>query len=379
MRESLYAYCLRSGETYLLAQWDRRDNGALTPADLSYGSKQKVWWTCEKGHRWQATVTARTSDHTGCPMCAGKRPDPGVNDLATLFPHLAAQWDQERNGDLTPDQVLPGSHRKVWWQCPEGHRWQAFVKSRVGGAGCPVCQHRALSVGETDLAACFPALAAQWDQERNGDLTPQDVFPGTQRKVWWRCARGHVWQARVSSRAQNGAGCPVCTGRQILLGENDLATLFPAVAQAWHPDRNGSLTPAQISPYSNRKVWWQCPRGHPYQAVVSARTASGSGCPYCTGRRVLAGFNDLATLEPALAQEWHPTLNQGLTPDQVTSGSHKRVWWQCPAGHVWKAVVYSRARGKRCGCPVCAGKVSGKNLARYHDPPPGQPIQERPR
>lgn len=379
MRESLYAYCLRSGETDLLAQWDRRDNGALTPADLSYGSKQKVWWTCEKGHRWQATVTARTSDHTGCPMCAGKRPDPGVNDLATLFPHLAAQWDQERNGDLTPDQVLPGSHRKVWWQCPEGHRWQAFVKSRVGGAGCPVCQHRALSVGETDLAACFPALAAQWDQERNGDLTPQDVFPGTQRKVWWRCARGHVWQARVSSRAQNGAGCPVCTGRQILPGENDLATLFPAVAQAWHPDRNGSLTPAQISPYSNRKVWWQCPRGHPYQAVVSARTASGSGCPYCTGRRVLAGFNDLATLEPALAQEWHPTLNQGLTPDQVTSGSHKRVWWQCPAGHVWKAVVYSRARGKRCGCPVCAGKVSGKNLARYHDPPPGQPIQERPR
>ena len=379
MRESLYAYCLRSGETDLLAQWDRRDNGALTPADLSYGSKQKVWWTCEKGHRWQATVTARTSDHTGCPVCAGKRPDPGVNDLATLFPHLAAQWDQERNGDLTPDQVLPGSHRKVWWQCPEGHRWQAFVKSRVGGAGCPVCQHRALSVGETDLAACFPVLAAQWDQERNGDLTPQDVFPGTQRKVWWRCAQGHVWQARVSSRAQNGAGCPVCTGRQILPGENDLATLFPAVAQAWHPDRNGSLTPAQISPYSNRKVWWQCPRGHPYQAVVSARTASGSGCPYCTGRRVLAGFNDLATLEPALAQEWHPTLNQGLTPDQVTSGSHKRVWWQCPAGHVWKAVVYSRARGKRCGCPVCAGKVSGKNLARYHDPPPGQPIQERPR
>lgn len=178
MRESLYAYCLRSGETDLLAQWDRRDNGALTPADLSYGSKQKVWWTCEKGHRWQATVTARTSDHTGCPMCAGKRPDPGVNDLATLFPHLAAQWDQERNGDLTPDQVLPGSHRKVWWQCPEGHRWQAFVKSRVGGAGCPVCQHRALSVGETDLAACFPALAAQWDQERNGDLTPKTSSQG---------------------------------------------------------------------------------------------------------------------------------------------------------------------------------------------------------
>ena len=117
MRESLYAYCLRSGETDLLAQWDRRDNGALTPADLPYGSKQKVWWTCEKGHRWQATVTARTSDHTGCPVCAGKRPDPGVTDLATLFPYLAAQWDQEGNGDLTPHHVFRSKERRVGKEC----------------------------------------------------------------------------------------------------------------------------------------------------------------------------------------------------------------------------------------------------------------------
>lgn len=374
MRESLHAYCLRSGETALLSQWDAGGNGTLTPQSIPYGSKRKVWWTCEKGHRWQATVTARTSDHTGCPVCAGKRPDPGVNDLATLFPHLAQQWDAAGNGSLTPDQVLPGSHRKVWWQCSEGHRWQAIVKSRVSGTGCPVCQHRALAAGETDLATRFPDLAAQWHPSRNGPLTPRDVFPGTQRKVWWQCEKGHVWQARVSSRAQRGAGCPFCAGKQILPGENDLATLFPAVAREWHPARNGELRPEEVSPYSNRKVWWQCPQGHAYQAVVAGRTAGRSGCPYCAGRKVLAGFNDLATLDPHLAREWHPTLNQGLGPEQVTPGSHKRVWWRCPEGHVWKAVVYSRARGKRCGCPVCAGKVSEKNLARYRDPPPtGRP------
>lgn len=209
MRESLHAYCLRSGETALLSQWDAGGNGTLTPQSIPYGSKRKVWWTCEKGHRWQATVTSRTSEHTGCPVCSGRRTDPGVNDLATLYPHLAQQWDAAGNGSLTPDQVLPGSHRKVWWRCPEGHRWQAIVKSRVSGTGCPVCQHRALAAGETDLATRFPDLAAQWHPSRNGPLTPRDVFPGTQRKVWWQCEKGHVWQARVSSRAQRGGGLPL--------------------------------------------------------------------------------------------------------------------------------------------------------------------------
>ena len=68
-------------------------------------------------------------------------------------------------------------------------------------------------------------------------------------------------------------------------------------------------------------------------------------------------LNDLATLEPEVAREWHPTLNGALTPDKVTAGSHRRVWWQCANGHVWKALIYSRAGVQKCGCPVCAGKV----------------------
>ena len=51
-----------------------------------------------------------------------------------------------------------------------------------------------------------------------------------------------------------------------------------------------------------------------------------------------------------------------------TPGSHKKVWWRCSENHVWKAVVYSRTSDKRCGCPVCAGKVSQKNLGRYQVP-----------
>ena len=160
----------------------------------------------------------------------------------------------------------------------------------------------------------------------------------------------------VASRAR-GAGCPVCAGKEIVAGENDLGSCFPAVAAQWDTTRNGTLSPQQFSPASNWRVWWLCELGHSYQAALGARTVNGSGCPYCAGKKVLKGFNDLATLEPKVAESWHPTLNGRLTPETVTVGSRRKVWWQCPEGHVWKAVVYSRAGRQRAGCPVCAGRV----------------------
>ena len=63
--------------------------------------------------------------------------------------------------------------------------------------------------------------------------------------------------------------------------------------------------------------------------------------------------------------QWHPTLNGALTPEMVTAGSTKSVWWQCPEGHVWRAVIYSRTGGNRCGCPVCAGRVQERRGERY--------------
>ena len=141
-------------------------------------------------------------------------------------------------------------------------------------------------------------------------------------------------------------------------GENDLATLFPDIAAQWDTERNGSLRPDQITSFSNRKVWWRCTLGHEWQAIVAARAVENSGCPYCAGRRVLAGFNDLATLHPKIAAQWDSTLNSGLTPEMVTPGSHKRVWWKCAEGHVWKTAIYSRTGKQKCGCPVCAGKAT---------------------
>ena len=170
----------------LLRQWHPTKNGTMTPETLSYGSRKKIWWRCERDHEWQSVLYTRTSADSGCPYCAGKKIWPGENDLASQRPDLTVQWDFAKNGTLTPNQIAVGSHKEVWWICEKGHEWRAIVKSRVSGCGCPVCTNRVLSPGENDLAFTHPDLALQWHPVKNGDLTPQNVMAGTLRKVWWK-------------------------------------------------------------------------------------------------------------------------------------------------------------------------------------------------
>lgn len=364
MKKTLREFCGESGQSQLLEQWDAQRNLPLTPDLVTYGSKKKVWWRCKQGHTWQASICTRTGNGTSCPVCAGKMPVAGENDLQSRYPELAREWHPTRN-EITPQQVLPGSHKAVWWVCKRGHEWKASVKSRVVGSGCPVCANRMVIPKENDLATEFPEIAAQWHPTKNGTCTAYDVTSGSRRKIWWICEKGHEWQASVYSRALGGNGCPVCAGRKVVSGENDLASQFPEIAAQWHTEKNGTLTPQQVTPYANRKVWWKCELKHSYQAMISSRTMSGTGCPYCAGRKVLPGFNDLATLYPEIAKQWHSALNGALTPNSVTAGSHRKVWWQCAEGHVWQAVIYTRTGVKKCGCPVCAGRVKQTKNEKY--------------
>ena len=166
-----------------------------------------------------------------------------------------------------------------------------------------------------------------------------------------------------------GAGCPICANDVVQAGYNDLATLFPAVAAEWHPTKNGNLTPSQVVSGSHQTVWWRCSLGHEWRAEIVDRTRGTNGCPYCGNKKVLAGFNDLASIEPEIAAEWHPTLNGALTPEMVTAGSNRKVWWLCPDGHVWRTAISNRTNAKkRTGCPVCAGNVSQKHRHLHLSP-----------
>ena len=218
------------------------------------------------------------------------------------------------------------------------------------------------------LAEKCPSVLDLWDHEKNGVLCPENVSVHAKNKVWWRCERGHSWQSPVNGVASNGTRCPYCAGLRAIPGQTDLVTLFPKIAAEWDYEKNGELDPGNTAPGTHTKVWWKCSLGHSWQSAPYSRTREFSaGCPYCTGRRVFPGFNDLATLKPQLASEWDQTLNGELTPSDVTLGSNKKVWWRCSDGHVWQACVYSRTKFKGTGCPVCAGVMKRRRIKYYMD------------
>ena len=129
---------------------------------------------------------------------------------------------------------------------------------------------------------------------------------------------------------------------KLIVGVNDLATTHPNIAAQWHPTMNGDLKACDVIPNSSKNVWWLCDKQHAYQQIIYKRTQRGFNCSYCSGHRVLKGYNDLATINPKVVAEWHPNLNEGLTPYEFTANSGKKVWWICPVGHEYQAVIRDR-------------------------------------
>jgi hypothetical protein len=166
--------------------------------------------------------------------------------------------------------------------CSEGHTWEAVVRNRNSGTGCPYCAGRA--VGPDDyLQTINPELAKQWHPTKNGRLTPKDVTPNSNKKAWWICGKGHEWKATISNR-NRGRGCPYCAG-MAACEDNCLQTLNPPLAAEWHPVKNVRLTPRDVTPGSSRRVWWRCNKGHAWEAVIHSRNKGFGRCPYCSGRR----------------------------------------------------------------------------------------------
>ena len=218
MGNNLHDWCIENDKLHLLSEWDTEKNAPLTPDQIAPKIDKKVWWKCPDGHQWEASIWQRTYRKTGCPYCYGRKVIPGVNDLATLAPDLAAEWNHAKNEGLKPSEVACHSAKKVWWQCKQGHEWVATINNRSYGTGCPTCsnackieklsQHAVRRGGS--LSERRPQLAAQWHPFKNEGVSPSAVAAFSSKRVWWLCSDcGHEWSAVVASRS-NGRGCPNC-------------------------------------------------------------------------------------------------------------------------------------------------------------------------
>jgi hypothetical protein len=374
------------------------------PSEFTFGSGKKVKWKCAKGHTYEATISNRTQTKpTGCPICSSRLILIGYNDLASNFPEIA----QQANG-WNPEKVTPGSSKRLEWECPLGHIYIAKPADRTGKkkAGCPICANRVLLAGFNDLAFTYPVIAKEadgWD--------PSKYFAGSHEKKLWKCPEGHLYKASITNRASHGSGCPTCSGRETKTGFNDLSTKFPDIAIeafGWDPEQIsagthqkkdwkcplGHIYSASVAHRTSKqrrgcsicagkqvligfndlrsqfpdiaaeaegwnpelftsgidtKMNWKCPLGHSYSASVGSRTNLMTGCPICSNKQLLIGFNDLRTKFPALSEEAYE-----WDASKVLAGSKEKLKWRCPVGHIYLASVSRRTIKKgSTGCPNC--------------------------
>ncbi len=282
--------------------------------------------------------------------------------LSLVRPDLVCEWDFEKNSSTSsPDVVLAGSNKKVWWKCSFGHSWQATVNNRTNGAGCPYCSGRARVKGTNDLASTNPDLLAEWDFEKNNTIcSPDNVSAGSHTIVYWKCKEGHSWQAEIRRRAKKGSRCPYCSNKRRLSGFNDFATKFPQLLSEWDYERN-EKDPSELTPSSHEKVWWICADcGGKWQAEVANRTA-GTGCPKCgrvkatAGQKIAPYQKSIAFLYPEILKEWDYEKNDHLDPNTVYPSSTQRAWWICPkCNQHYQASVGNRIVNGSA-CPVRSG------------------------
>ncbi len=268
------------------------------------------------------------------------KPQPGKS-LAETHPEIAETadgWD--------PTTLSAKSGKRRYWKCEFGHQWSSIVSNRTGWSGCPVCSGRKVVSGVNDLATLDPKIAKEavgWD--------PSTVTLYSNKKREWKCEFGHLWIAKVEDRTgKDENGCPYCSGLRPIVGVNDLATSHPEIAKT-----ADGWDPTTVKATSGKMMSWVCAKGHRWKAVVASflRTSPGKGCPYCSNKKILQGFNDLATTHPHLLQSV-----DGWDPTKISWGYNKKISWKCELGHSWKTMPRNKV-----GCPYCANKevLSGFN------------------
>lgn len=353
---------LATRDKALASEWNKTKNGMLTPCDVTVNSTKKVWWQCERGHEWQATIHNRHTGKQGCPHCS--------KELGSSFPeqvvyyYMKRMFDDAVNGDRDAigqelDIYIPSIKVAVEY---DGYAWHKDLeKDKKKNEKCKNSGIRLIRIRESRCPEMRDDSCLVFNVIANNTKTLTSAI---------------VQLAKTLRRDVDVDICRDLAAIQSNIDyvnkQNSLSVLFPDIAKEWHPKKNGNLTPESITAYSGKIVWWRLRYYNEttneylnldWPAAVCDRTIRGDGCPYLSGHKVFCGLNDLLTLNKTLANEWNYEKNLGLknkkgedisTPDKVTVSSNQKVWWKCSkCAYEWQAPV-NRRNGQKGGCPQCA-------------------------
>lgn len=296
-------------------------------------SNRKVWWLCAEGHEWEAVVNNRTARGSNCPFCSGKKVWSGFNDICTTDPDILCEWDYSKN-DLNPETISRSSKTGFWWVCRLCNRsWKTSPFHRlVDKTGCPSCRGRLRSLDKSE--SNHPEhLYSEWSPENKMSL--DEYSTNSTYKAKWVCSEGHVWTTMIHLRSCKGYGCPVCAGKKVSMGHNDILTTHPYLVAEWDYERNRDLKPGQVTYGSKVPVWWVCSRGHSWRVTVNSRTSYNTGCPRCANTGTSRAEQDVYDFVKSLCPDavFHDrSLAQGYeydisVPSQKVAIEYNGVYW----------------------------------------------------
>lgn len=338
----------------LAKEWHPTKNGTLTPITIGAASIKKAWWLGICGHEWVATVGSRTNGN-GCPFCDKEKhtsfPEQAVFFyIQKIFPDAISRYVENKN-EL--DIYIPSIKLGIEY---DGMRYHSEIQRQK----------------EEKKDIFFDEKGISIIRIKENDEKDEHIFITNNVIYYSPIKRYRYLKDAILSLLELIANfcdktlieidvnivrdTPLILQSFLSLTKENSVMSKAILAEEWNYEKNGSLNPELLSLGSGKKVWWKCKQGHEWEAQIASRNL-GRNCPYCSNQKVLAGYNDLASQKPELVKEWHPTKNGTLTPNSITVGTHKKVWWICAKGHEWQAAVYTRVKGSNCPhCSIRCGK-----------------------
>lgn len=293
----------------------------VDPETISEVNRLKIWWTCpETKAPYQRLLKTQIEKGLLSPYMTSTKVLQGYNDLETVHPEIVNIWDYNKNED-TPNDVLPLSHKKRWWKLPTGDSVEKEIRIIV--------ESLEKYINLTTLGKVYPEVFEIWDFDKN-EQSPDDYLETSNEKVWVKGQNGESVLRDISyikSRAKASRVSKSLKYQKVSIPNKTTEPLqktHPHIAKMWNTERN-NLSPLEVTAgQSKEKFWWTCPdTGTHYLRSIRDQVKAGERSPYMSGKVILPGYNDLATLRPEVIQAW--SAENEKQPNEITRFSDYRA------------------------------------------------------
>ena len=325
-----------------------------------------VRWQCFKCYgQYDCSVVKRHLE--GCPYCDDKLMLKGYNTLQETHPYLEKFWD--KSNDKSISEYWHKSSECINWICPccnvnfHCSPNEMISRTDLENSNFQTCPNHCdwdTLVFNNDILYNFPKLQEEWS-DKNGLPVHLALSHIETKKYWWKCSvcQGE-YLCSIPIRKEVIDSCPYCSFKKTAKGYNDLETTHPWLIKEWSTFNKQEMSSVRAN--STYNAWWKCPvcTGE-YQQVIKEKFYRDNSCPYCRNQKVLKGFNDLATTQQSLMNEWDYVNNLLIvSPTEITELSNMSVWWICQENQDYRYKIQVRERmayrkRNKKACSICKG------------------------